>query len=91
MILEALYNGDIHVEEQVVPQCQAYSVANKTASDLMKELEQMISKEAFEKVNELSDTLSAVTGIEAIEQFKYGVAIGALLMKEIADLPYFPK
>lgn len=91
MILEALYGGEIHVEAQVVPNCQAYSDASKVASDLIKELEQIISKEAFEKVNELSDALSAVNGIEAIEQFKYGVAIGVLLMKEINELPYFPK
>ena len=60
-------------------------------STLTKELKQIISKEDFEKVNELSDAISAVNGIEAMEQFKYGVAIGVLLMKEINELPYFPK
>lgn len=91
MILEALYGGEIHAEENVVPSGQDYSDASKEVSDLLKELEQLISKEAFEKVNALCDAVSAVDGIEAMEQFKYGVAIGALLMKEINDLPYLPK
>lgn len=89
MILEAIYNGELFAAEMVVPKSTEYSNARKAVAELMKELEAKLGKEDYTKVKELYDTMYTASGIEMMEQFKFGVAVGVLLMKEINELPYF--
>ena len=91
MILEAIYNGELFAAEMVVPKSTEYSDARKAVAELMNELESKLGKEDYAKVKELYDTMFTAGGIEMMEQFKFGVALGVLLMKEINELPYFPK
>lgn len=91
MILEAIYNGEMYPAEMVVPKSKEYSDTRKAVAELMNELESKLSKEDYAKVNELHDTIYTANGIEMMEQFKFGVALGVLLMKEINELPYFRK
>ena len=89
MILEAIYNGELFAAEMVVPKSTEYSDARKAVAELMNELESKLGKEDYAKVKELYDTMFTAGGIEMMEQFKFGVALGVLLMKEINELPYF--
>lgn len=89
MILEALYNGELYPAETVVPRSSEYSDARKAVTELMKNLEGKLDKDNYATVQELYDTMFTASGIEMMEQFKFGIALGVLLMKEINELPYF--
>lgn len=89
MILEALYTGELYPAETIVPDSTKYSDARKAVTELMKDLEDKLDKDNYTKVKELYDTIYSASGIEMMEQFKFGIALGILLMKEINELPYF--
>ena len=91
MIMEALYNGELYAAEMVVPKSSEYSDARKAVAELMNELEKNLGKEDYAKVSKLYDTMVTAGGIEMREQFKFGLAVGVLLMKEINELPYFDR
>jgi hypothetical protein len=46
-----------------------------------------MSEEDYAKLNELQNTIYTAMEIETIEQFKYGFALGLMMMKEVSELP----
>lgn len=82
MIMEALFNGEFYAAEQVAPKNLEYNKENHKASDLMTELEKRLSKEEYEILEELRDHLANSQCIENEVFFKYGLAVGLVLMKE---------
>lgn len=91
MIMEALFNGEIYPFEKVVPHSEEYSKAKKAITDLLNSFQSTMSEEDYANINELYNTIYTAMGMELIEQFKYGYALGVLTMKEVNELPYLPK
>lgn len=91
MIMEALFNGELYPFEKVVPNSEEYSNAKKAITDLMNSFRSTMSEEDYAKLNELQNTIYTALEIETFEQFKYGYALGLLMMKEVSELPYLPK
>ena len=54
-------------------------------------IEQKLNKEDYEKLKRLNDHLVGGQCLQSEEQFKYGCAMGGLLMKEVYELPDFQK
>lgn len=90
MVLEAIYNGQVYPLEQVVPDNPQYKTECAQAADLMDVLKDKLSKEAYDKVEELRAHLSTAQCIECEENFKFGFAMGVLMMNEVYRCPYFP-
>lgn len=91
MIMEALFNGELYPFEKVAPHSKEYSNSKKAITDLMNSFRSTMSEEDYAKLNELCSTIHTALGIEIFEQFKYGYALGTLMMKEVSELPYLPK
>ena len=91
MIMEALFNGEIYPFEKVVPHNEEYSKAQKAITELMNSCRCSMSENDYAKVTELHDVIYKALEFEVIEQFKYGYALGVLMMKEVTELPYLPK
>lgn len=91
MIMEALFNGEIYPFEKVVPHCEEYSKAQKRITELMNKIRCSMSEEDYATVTELHDAIYKALEFEVFEQFKYGYALGTLMMKEVNELPYLPK
>lgn len=92
MILDAIFDGQIYPSETVVPKCKAFWEANEAATNIMSYFEQKLSKEDYEKLERLNDRLADSQNIQNKEQFKYGFAMGVLLMKEVyRQLTSFPR
>ena len=89
MILDAIFDGQIYPSETVVPKCKAFWEANEAATNIMSYFEQKLSKEDYEKLERLNDRLADSQNIQNKEQFKYGFAMGVLLMKEVYEHPEF--
>ena len=86
MVLDTIFDGQIYPSETVVPKCKAFWEANEAATTIMSYFEQKLSKEDYEKLERLNDRLADSQNIQNKEQFKYGFAMGVLLMKEVYAL-----
>jgi hypothetical protein len=89
MVLDTIFDGQIYPSETVVPKCKAFWEANEAATTIMSYFEQKLSKEDYEKLERLNDRLADSQNIQNKEQFKYGFAMGVLLMKEVYEHPEF--
>ena len=89
MVLDTIFDGQIYPSETVVPKCKAFWEANEAAPTIMSYFEQKLSKEDYEKLERLNDRLADSQNIQNKEQFKYGFAMGVLLMKEVYEHPEF--
>ena len=88
MILDAIFDGQIYPSETVVPKCKAFWEANEAATTIMSYFEQKLSKRTMRDWK-LNDRLADSQNIQNKEQFKYGFAMGVLLMKEVYEHPEF--
>ena len=91
MILEAIFNGQIYPAETVVPKCKKFRDAGEAVANIMAYFEQTLSKEDYDKLEKLNDHLADRQCLQTEEHFKFGFAMGVLLMKEIYELPDFQK
>ena len=91
MILEAIFNGQIYPAETVVPKCRQFRDAGEAIASIMTYFEQKLSKEDYNKLEKFNDHFADSQCLQTEEHFKYGFAMGVLLMKEVYELPDFQK
>lgn len=91
MILEEIYNGQIYPAENVVPRSERYRKASSEISRIMTCFEEKLNKEDYALLETLCDSYADETSETGEEHFKYGFAMGVLLMCEIFHSPFFPK
>lgn len=91
MIMEAIFNGQIYPAETVVPKCRQFRDAREAIAGIMTYFEQKLSKEDYDKLEKLNDHFADSQCLQTEEHFKYGFAMGVLLMKEVYELPDFQK
>ena len=91
MILEKLYNGELHPAEEASSHDPAYEELCKQAEEQLRQLETVLSREQMEAVDRLCEIFSALICCEAKAKFEYGFSLGLRLMQETGALPYFRK
>ena len=87
MILEALFNGEVYPAEQIIPQSDEYKAECKAVSKLMDELKNSLDGEQYTRIEELHRHMSTAQCMESREQFRYGMYMGQLIMKQAKKHP----
>ena len=91
MVLEAIFNGEIYPAEQITPQSDEYKAECNAVLNLMDELKNALGREQYARIEELHRHMSTAQCIELKEQFKYGLSMGLLMMKEAYEHPCLKK
>lgn len=86
MVLDDLYCGNIYPAEQVVPHKKEYRKLHRHTGELFTELEEKLSKEQMELVNQFHTHVVDVHCMELEAHFHYGFSLGMMLMKEVHTL-----
>ena len=86
MVLDDLYCGNIYPAEQVVPHEKEYRKLHRHTGELLTELEEKLSKEQMELVNQFHTHVIDVHCMELEAHFQYGFSLGLMLMKEVYAL-----
>jgi len=90
-IMEEIYYGRVFPAEQIVPKNDKYWSEHRKADKRIEELKGELSKEDYTKLEEICNSLTECQGIICIESYRYGFAMGLLLMREAAENPYMQK
>ena len=81
MVLDDLYCGNIYPAEQVVPHEKEYRKLHRHTGELLTELEEKLSKEQMELVNQFHTHVIDVHCMELEAHFQHGFSLGMMLMK----------
>ncbi|MCD7835050.1 MAG: hypothetical protein LUH00_13870 [Lachnospiraceae bacterium] len=81
-IMDALFDGRIYPGEQVLSKDSKYAKTDREMDLLMSKLEDRLSKEDYDLVEEMCDLLSVSQDIQNKEFFRYGLSMGLQLMRE---------
>ena len=76
MVLDDLYCGNIYPAEQVVPHEKEYRKLHRHTGELLTELEEKLSKEQMELVNQFHTHVIDVHCMELEAHFQYGFSLG---------------
>lgn len=85
MVLDDLYCGNIYPAEQVVPHEKEYRKLHRHTGELLTELEEKLSKEQMELVNQFHTHVIDVHCMELEAHFQHGFSLGMMLMKEVYE------
>lgn len=86
MILDELYYGNIYPSEQIIIHDKAYQRLRKRTEILLTKLEETLTPEQIELVNQFHSHMIDVNCLEIKANFQYGFALGLMLMKEAQGL-----
>lgn len=86
MILDELYYGNIYPSEQILVHDKEYHKLRKHTGVLLAQLEEKLTLEQMELVNQFHSHLIDVNSLEAKANFQYGFSLGLMLMKEAQDM-----
>ncbi|MBE9917450.1 hypothetical protein G8C92_25895 [Paenibacillus donghaensis] len=82
-ILEEIYYGNLHMEEQIVPTDPEYQPINRKISELIEDAKQRFSESDFAALEEILDLNGESNSILAKASFVHGFTMGALVMVEV--------
>ncbi|MEK3792107.1 DUF6809 family protein [Paenibacillus sp. FSL R7-0204] len=82
-ILESLYHGNLHPDEQVITNDPQYTILRKRVSDIIEIWKERLSAEEFDELEALLDLYGQTHGMELAASFKYGFRLGAGIMVEV--------
>lgn len=82
-ILESLYHGNLHPDENIIPDDPQYSILRKKTSDIIEIWKERLSAEEFDELEALLDLYGQTHGMELAASFKYGFRLGAGMMVEV--------
>lgn len=86
MVLDDLYCGRIYPAEQVVPPDKEHRRIYRNIGEQLTELQEKLSKEQMDLVNQFHDQVIKVHGMDLKANFQYGFSLGLMLMKEVYEL-----
>jgi len=86
MIMEAMFRGGIFPQEQIRPVTQTYSDSVGKIEELVDKLKGRLNREELDLMEELRQNVSVADCEEGEELFRYGLAVGILLMCEAHDV-----
>ena len=82
MLLEAMFRGEFHPSETVVPRDPAYRTLQKASHDLLETLKARLKGEDFRLVEQLLEQDLNVRCMECECHFRYGFSAGLLMIQE---------
>lgn len=82
-ILERLYHGNLHPDENIIPDDPQYSILRKRTSDIIEIWKSRLSAEQFDELEALLDLYGQTHGMELAASFKYGFRLGAGIVVEV--------
>ena len=85
MILDDLFDGKIYPSASVVPKSKAFQETTKEVENIMDYFEQKMSKDDYEKLEELNDKILESQSMLCKEQFKSGFVLGILMAQEVHE------
>ena len=91
MVLNDLYCGNISPAEQVVPHEKEYHKLHRHTGELLTKLEEKLSKEQMELVNQFHTHVINVHCMELEAQFQYGFSLGIALINEVYEILYYKR
>lgn len=86
MVLDELYYGNIYPSEQILIHDKEYQKLHKHTGVLLTQLEEKLSKEHMELVNQFHSHVIDVHCLEVKAQFQYGLSLGLMMMKEAQEV-----
>lgn len=89
MILEALYNGELYPSEQIVPDSKEYVEASRNADKLLEHFEKTLDESEYALLEKMWSYRTDYESIAGEEHYRYGFALGVLLMTEVYGSRYF--
>ncbi|QUL53339.1 hypothetical protein KDC22_23465 [Paenibacillus tritici] len=82
-LLEKLYHGSLHPNENVIPTDPQYTILNKRISEIIETWKGQLSEEEFDELEAFLDLYAQAHGMELASIFKYGFRLGAGIMVEV--------
>lgn len=86
MVLDELYYGNIYPSEQILIHDKEYQKLHEHTGVLLTQLEEKLSKEHMELVNQFHSHVIDVHCLEVKAQFQYGLSLGLMMMKEAQEV-----
>ena len=82
-ILEALYRGQLHPEEIIVPSHPEYRPLSRQIGAMTEKWRKELSDEMFRELEEYSDLCVSVNSLHVEAAFIHGFRLGANMMIEV--------
>ena len=83
MILEAIFRGDLSIDNFSYPTDSEYRQTAATVSSMTGKLKEKLSPEDFALLEQLLNQINATQYLESIACFRTGFAVGVELQREI--------
>ncbi|MCD8013866.1 MAG: hypothetical protein LUG99_11955 [Lachnospiraceae bacterium] len=88
-IMELIFDGCIYPGEQAVPDSPEYHSLHRETGAKMEKLSEKLSAEDYDEIEKVCDMVVSEDDMVNKECFRYGFAMGLLLMQEAMGLRYF--
>lgn len=82
-ILEALYRGQLHPDEAIVPTHPQYRLLSRQVAEQTEQWRTRLGEEAFRELEKYLDLCDSVDSMQAEAAFLHGFKLGANLMIEV--------
>ncbi|GIP12706.1 MAG: hypothetical protein E7L01_20590 [Paenibacillus macerans] len=82
-ILEALYHGQLHPDEVIVPSQPEYRSVSRQVAAQTEQWRERLGEEAFRELEEYFDLCDSVDSMHIEEAFLHGFRLGANLIIEV--------
>lgn len=86
-ITEAIYDGKLFPKEQVMAGNKDYKEKLGKLDEMMVELQYDLTGEEYAAVEKIIEQMIDINGMETVETFRYGLAAGMKLMREVSEVP----
>ena len=85
MLLDDLYLGNLCPAEDAMKGNEEYHRLNKQVIEIMKQMSQEFTDDQMKLVNRFHDKVLEIQCVETAAKFKYGFALGVLLLSDIQN------
>lgn len=86
-IIEAIYDGKLFPQEQVMAGNTAYKEKLREMDGMRRELQKKLTEEENSALEKVIERMYDISAMETVETFRYGLAVGMKLMREVSDVP----
>lgn len=84
-ILELLYDGEIYLDELIVPKNSKSHEINQKITDALDTWKKKLSEDDFKQLEALLELRSCVDSMDATFSFVYGFKLGVVIMIEVLN------
>jgi hypothetical protein len=84
-IIEDIYRGECYPTERIIPTDECYRKSKKLAHALFDELNDQLTKEQQQLLDDYLGAMADTEGCAYLEYFRKGVLFGAQLQRELSE------